>query len=79
MARLLCKCGQTLSNSLAPNDVQLKIYSDKEWDKIINMGDMIDPTDIPDPRYDAWKCPTCERIYIFDGDRVIKRYVLETD
>jgi hypothetical protein len=34
---------------------------------------------IPFPRYDVWRCTTCERIYVFDGDAVIKTYVLEND
>lgn len=79
MARFLCVCGNTLSNSSAPNDVQLKIYTDVEWDNIINMGDLIDPTDIPNPKNDAWRCPKCERVYIFEGNNVIKIYTLESD
>lgn len=78
MARFQCKCGETLSNSLAPNDIQLHVYTDKEWDRIINMG-QIDSVDIPDAKCDVWRCPSCERIYVFDGDRVSKRYVLEKD
>lgn len=78
MARLLCKCGETLSNSLAPNDIQLRVYTDKEWDRIINQ-DMIDPLTIPRPKHDVWRCPKCERIYVFQGDNVLKTYTLETE
>ncbi|GGH61404.1 hypothetical protein GCM10008014_36810 [Paenibacillus silvae] len=77
MARFQCKCGATLSNSEAPNDVELVVYTDKEWDRIINLGDLIDPITIPFPRYDVWRCLHCERIYVFDKDTVIKTYVLE--
>ncbi len=77
MARLQCKCGATLSNSNAPNDVELRVYTDREWDDIINLGDSIDPVTIPFPRYDVWRCTECERIYVFDGDAVKKTYVLE--
>lgn len=77
MARFLCRCGETLSNSLAPNDIQLRVYTDREWDDIINLG-TIDSVDIPFPKYDVWRCPKCERVYVFDGDTVIKTYVLET-
>lgn len=76
MARFGCRCGTILSNSLAPNDVELKVFTDKEWDDIINLG-MIDSVDLPDPKHDVWRCPTCERIYVFDGNKVIKCYVLE--
>ncbi|MEK4344332.1 hypothetical protein [Paenibacillus sp. FSL P4-0184] len=77
MAKLQCKCGEALSNSNAPNDVELRVYTDREWDKIINLGDSIDPVTIPFPRYDVWRCIDCERIYVFDGDTVIRTYVLE--
>lgn len=77
MARFSCKCGEILSNSLAPNEIQLKIFSDQEWDDIINMG-MIDSIDLPDPKFDVWKCPKCGRIYVFDDDNRLKySYVLE--
>ncbi|WP_432774966.1 hypothetical protein AAFJ72_17465 [Brevibacillus gelatini] len=79
MARFQCKCGATLSNSNAPNDVELRVYSDREWDDIINLGDSIDPVTIPFPRYDVWRCTECERIYVFDEDTVIKTYVLEKE
>lgn len=78
MARLLCKCGETLSNSQAPNDIELRVYTDREWDEIIQ-NDMIDPLMIPFPKYDVWRCPKCERIYVFDGDKVIKRYIIEKE
>lgn len=78
MARLQCKCGETLSNSLAPNDVELRVYTDREWDEIINMG-QIDAIDIPFPKREVWRCPKCERIYVFEGDTVKKTYVLETE
>lgn len=79
MARFLCKCGETLSNSQAPNDIQLKVYTDREWDGIINMG-TIDTVDIPDPKYDIWRCPKCERVYVFNEDNTIRKvYILEQD
>ena len=79
MAGFLCKCGETLSDTQSPNDIELKVYTDREWDGIINRK-MIDPITIPLPKYDVWRCPKCERIYVFNesGD-VIKVYVLERD
>lgn len=79
MARLQCKCGATLSNSKAPNDVELRVYTDKEWDNIVNLGNAIDPVTIPFPRYDVWRCLNCERIYVFDQDTVIKTYILDSN
>lgn len=80
MARFLCRCGETLSNSLAPNEIELIVYTDQEWDNIISQ-DCIDPLKIPSPSYEVWRCPKCERIYVFkEGeDQPIRRYVLEQD
>lgn len=64
MARFPCRCGNTLSNGMAPNDVELKIFTDREWDDIINLG-MVDSVDLPDPKHDAWRCPICQRVYVF--------------
>jgi hypothetical protein len=80
MARFHCRCGKILSNTLAPNEVELKVYTDKEWDDIINLG-QIDSVDLPKPKRDVWKCPVCERVYVFDEglDSVAKVYALETE
>lgn len=63
---------------MAPNDIQLRIYTDKEWDDIINMG-IIDSLDIPFPKQDVWRCPKCERLYIFEygKSKAIKVYAIE--
>lgn len=73
--RFLCKCSRTLSNTLAPNDIELTVFTDKEWDDLINMG-VVNSADLPDPKYFVWRCPDCERIYVFEGNRLIKYYVL---
>ncbi len=73
MAKMTCKCGALLSNSESPNDIQLRVYSDKEWDKILS-DDIIEFSKFPLPKYDVWKCPECKRIYVFeDGLNVYKR------
>jgi len=76
--RMQCKCGEILSNSMAPNDIQLRVYTDREWDDIINMGE-IDSINIPHPKIDVWRCPKCERVYVFEygNHKVIKVYKLE--
>ena len=78
MARFQCKCGQVLSNSFSPNDIELRVYTDKELDDIINMG-QIDSVDVPYPKREVWRCPKCERIFVFDGDTVKKTYILEKE
>lgn len=78
MARMVCRCGATLSNSACPNNVSLKVYTDEEWDKIMDC-ETISPLNIPLPKYDVWKCPDCQRIYVFDdqNDEAIMVYNLE--
>jgi hypothetical protein len=78
MARIKCKCGAELNNQETPNDIQLKIYTDREWDEIIN-HDVIDPITIPFPKYEVWRCPKCERLYFFEdgNDNAVKIYRLE--
>lgn len=76
MARFPCRCGKTPSNSSAPNDIELKAFTDVEWDDIINLG-MIDSIDLPNPSHDVWRCPACGRIYVFEDISVIAVYALE--
>jgi hypothetical protein len=77
LARFQCKCGEILSNSLAPNNIELRVFTDIEWDDIIN-SEVIDPINLPHPKYDVWRCPKCERVYVFNEENmVIKVYTLE--
>lgn len=78
MARMMCKCGETLSTVQVPNEIELFVYTDFEMDEI-NAMEINDPLDIPDPEREVWRCPHCERIYVFDGNKVIRTYVLEED
>ena len=77
MASFYCKCGDRLNNVMAPNDMEWRVYSDREWDDIINIGTM-DSGDLPDPNIDVWRCPKCERVYVFKDNRLIKYYVLHS-
>ncbi|MGX7417383.1 hypothetical protein ACWOFR_01125 [Carnobacterium gallinarum] len=74
--RFQCKCGNILSDSLSPNDIELRVYTDKELDDIINMGE-IDSVDIDYPNRDVWICPVCKRIYVFKDGKVLYNYILE--
>ena len=78
MARMNCKCGEVLSNSAAPNDIQLRVYTDKEWDRITDC-EIIQPWMIPLPEHDVWRCPVCKRVYVFESgnDIPIMIYFLE--
>jgi hypothetical protein len=78
MARFECRCGKVLSNSLVPNDLELWVYTDKEWDEYMT-GDSIDPVMIPKPKYDVWKCSACERVHVFENNLLVKTYSVEFD
>ena len=79
MASIACKCGNRLSNSQAPNDIQYHVYSDQEWHKILE-NDFIELIRFPKPAYDVWRCNNCNRIYIFDEDgKIVRVYFVESD
>ncbi len=80
MSRMLCSCGEMLSNSSSPNEIVLRVYTDKEWDTIFDC-DSIQPWLIPLPKNDVWKCPKCQRVYVFEkhNDTPIAIYTLEKD
>jgi hypothetical protein len=73
MARMEC-FSASLSNGFDPNDVQLRVYSDREFkQKVLNKP----PHLIERPDYDVWKCPECERLYFLKDDLLEKLYILE--
>ena len=63
MAKMICRCGALLSNHEAPNDLELVVYTDREWEKIMDC-ESIEPWMIPLPKHDVWRCPACKRIYV---------------
>ncbi|MCB0740676.1 MAG: hypothetical protein R2796_07630 [Chitinophagaceae bacterium] len=79
MASITCECGNQLSNSTVPNDIQYYVYSDREWIKIIEL-DVVETINLPQPEHDVWKCNNCNRIYVFNQKgEIIKVYILESD
>jgi hypothetical protein len=79
MASITCKCGNRLSNSEVPNDIQYHVYSDREWDKILE-NDFIEMIKFPRSEHDIWKCGNCHRIYVFNQNgEIIKIYLLESN
>lgn len=69
-----CRCGQLLSNSSVPNEIELIVYTDIEFDRIMGLDSI---EDIPSPKRIVWKCNNCERILVFEEMKLIKTYVLE--
>lgn len=80
MPKCRCKCGNLMITSAIPNDVELHVYTDREWDDIINMG-VTDTLDIPHPKKEVWRCSQCGRIYVFGQgyDPAIAVYKLEEE
>ena len=76
MANFICKCGNRLSNVQNPNDVELRVYTDSEWDSILE-NDTIETWKIPLPQNDVWRCPLCERVYVFQKSKLIRTYIPE--
>jgi len=67
MKIMTCKCGENLSNSNSPNEIHLRVYSDREWDTFLS-EDLIETNKISSPTYNLWRCHKCERLYVFDRD-----------
>lgn len=65
MAKMVCACGNLLSNHEAPNEIELRVYTDKGWEEICDC-DSIHPWMIPPPKYNVWRCPVCKSIYVYD-------------
>ncbi|MCL1790800.1 MAG: hypothetical protein FWG40_05495 [Peptococcaceae bacterium] len=80
MSKIRCRCNNVLSNIDAPNDIELIVYSDRQWENEINIG-IINSIEIPSPKYNIWRCPVCDRIYVFEkgNDVAIKVYALEDE
>ncbi len=36
MAKMNCKCGYVLSTTEVPNDIELWVYTDKEWEALLD-------------------------------------------
>ena len=67
-----------MSNSASPNEFLLHVYTDIEWDKIIFVTELV--SELPDSKYDVWKCPMCKRIYAYtdqSDDTPIVVYAVE--
>lgn len=78
MAKLYCKCGELLSTSNVPNEVELHVFSDKTWVDVFEQ-EKLDPAELPYTEYVVWKCDSCQRLYLFEGDKVKKIYKVEEE
>ena len=86
MAHLLCKCGCDMWNGETPNDFELYVYTDRTMCEKVLENDTIDTVGLAGMNdYDVWKCPECERLYVFknvsgeEGNRVLRVYKPEDE
>ena len=75
MARIVCKCGELISNSLMPNDVQYWVYSDKKMDKICKKDKIKVKKLINIEDYEVWLCPKCKRLIVFKNGKAKAKYL----
>ena len=79
MAKLVCKCGELMSNSSMPNDIQYWVYSDIKMDEICS-NDTIDVAElIANETYEVWLCAKCNRLYVFENDSAATKYVYQLE
>ncbi|MNC46276.1 hypothetical protein D3C75_952860 [compost metagenome] len=74
MAKTTCRCGEVLSNHQIPNDVELIVYTSRQWD---NVASLTFVEEIPDPDIDIWQCPKCKRLLYFESGKLCKVYNVE--
>jgi len=76
MAKVQCRCGEILSNHQFPNDIELIVYTSRQWESVEKA---LSYEDTPEPDFDVWKCSNCERLLFFDEGKLIKTYSLESN
>ena len=76
--RFECRCGKTLSNSANP-EIDYRIYSNSEWNDIVNDDSIVEPILIPYPGHTVWACPDCKRAYVWKTGDFSFRYMYELE
>lgn len=80
MAGMTCVCGKTLNNKKTPNDIVLRVYSDKMYGELMDFVDsgINDSIQMPEPEMEIWNCPECKRMYVFkNGSDIPTIYKIE--
>lgn len=77
LAGYRCSCGFVISNVDSPNDIELLLFSEREWEDFYDRN--LNVKDIPNTQNDVWRCPECERLYFFERSKMILCYKIETD
>ena len=68
MGKWTCMCGNAMNDHNCPNENGYVVYSEQEWDEIGSLADddgNINLFEIPDQKYEVYKCPKCGRLMVF--------------
>lgn len=63
MAKMSCQCGECLSNSIVPNDIEWLIYTKEDFNHWIE-SDYFEYTEKHENFDGFWLCPKCKRAYV---------------
>lgn len=63
MSKMGCQCGECLSNSEVPNDIEWWIYTKEDFEQW-KENDYFEYTDEHETFNGFWLCPKCKRAYV---------------
>ena len=64
MSKMCCQCGESLSNSIVPNDIEWNIYKKKDFEHWMG-NDYFEYTEEHEDFDYFWLCPKCKRAYVW--------------
>ena len=64
MSKMCCQCGEVLSNSIVPNDIEWNIYKKKDFENWIEKDYFEYTEEYEDFDY-FWLCPKCQRAHVW--------------
>lgn len=67
MARLKCKCRNSISNVIIPNEIEYVASTLNDWIENETAYESKEP--LIRPKYDVWKCDKCRRLHIFESGK----------
>lgn len=82
MGKWTCKCGNPMNDHNAPNENGCVVYSEYDRGAIESSADddgSISLFDIPDQKYDVYRCPRCGRLMVFGESNRCLSYKPEFD
>ena len=82
MAGLKCTCGNGMWNGEQPNDIEIYMLSDREWDEITERDEHIMLMELPHIiKFEYWRCPECGRISVVNpkNGKKVRVYAIERE